>query len=96
MTLQTQPCLFTGRAVCKGNVVITNLIEEMDFLLFEEESGRNRVNGSVAPSLIEKATVLIERVEIFEVRVRSQPVQAANLKVGPLERTPSAFRITDN
>jgi hypothetical protein len=39
---------------------VANFIKEVDFLFFEHESGCYRVNRSIAPSLIEEATVLIQ------------------------------------
>lgn len=49
------------------DVVICDVIEEMDFVLVEEETSRNRMHWSVAPSLVEKSTVLVERLEEIDV-----------------------------
>lgn len=42
------------------------------------------MNRRIAPPLIEETTVLVQRREIVNICVGSQPLQAANLKVRPL------------
>ena len=53
--------------MCEGHVVVGDVVEEVDFFLLQQETGGNRVNGSIAPSLVEKAAVLIQRLEEVDV-----------------------------
>lgn len=80
-----QARLLARRAVRKGHVPVGNVVEEVDVALVEHQAGRDGVHGGVAPALIEEATVLVERLEKVNVLLAAQPVEAANLKVGPLE-----------
>jgi hypothetical protein len=76
--------LLARRAVREGDVIVSNVFKEMYLFLFEEEAGGNRVDWSITPAFVEKSTVLIERFEKVNVRLRSEPVQVADFKVGPL------------
>lgn len=49
------------------NVVVSDVIEEMDFVLVEKETSRNRMHWSITPSLVEKSTVLVEGFEEIDV-----------------------------
>jgi hypothetical protein len=40
-------------------MTISDLIEEMDFILFQHESSGDGVYGGVTPSLVKEATLLI-------------------------------------
>lgn len=84
MTFQLHPLLVAGRAVGERDVVIGDIVEEMHFFLLEEERGGDGVHGSVAPSLVEEAAVAVERVEVVEVGLRSEPVEVADFEVRPL------------
>lgn len=66
-------------------VVVGNLIPEMDLFWLEHDGSSDRVDRRIAPSLVEKSTVLVQGGEVVNVLIRSQPFQAANLKVGPLD-----------
>jgi hypothetical protein len=86
MALQVQPGLLTSRAVGERNVVVRNVVEKVDLLLLEEKTSSNRVDWSIAPSLVEEAAVLIKGIEVVGICLRSEPVQVTNFEVGPLER----------
>lgn len=85
VALQVQPKLLTSRAVGKGDVVVANLVEEMDLLLLQEKSRSDRVDWCIAPTFIEEATSVVERLEVVNVFLGPQPFQTSNLKVGPLQ-----------
>jgi hypothetical protein len=59
VTFQIQPQLISGRAMREWDMVVCDVVEEVDLLLFEEEAGCDGVNWGVAPSLIEKSAILI-------------------------------------
>lgn len=65
-------------------VVVCNVVEEVDFFLFEEKPSTNRMDGRISPTFVEETTVFIEAVEVVGVGLRSKPVEIANFKVGPL------------
>lgn len=85
VAFQIQPRLFTRRAVGEWNVIVSNLVEEVDIRPVEKKSGRNGMNRSIPPSLIEKATIFVERSEVVDIRIGPQPLQTPNFKVGPLD-----------
>lgn len=62
---------------------VTNVIKEVDLLLFGEERGTDRVHGRISPSLIVESTFLVEGIKELHVRLRSPKVKVSNLKVGP-------------
>lgn len=84
MALQVEPGLFTRWAVSERDVVVGDFVEEVDFFLLQEKTGSNRMYRGVTPSLVEKAAVFVERGEVVDICIGSQPLQTANLKVGPL------------
>jgi len=84
VAFEVQSVLLKSWAVGEGNVIIGNIIEEVDFLLLEHECRGDRVNRSIAPALIEEATVLVEVVKIINISRAAKPVQVANFEVGPL------------
>jgi hypothetical protein len=63
---------------------VGNVVEEVNLAPVEHQAGGNGVDGSVAPSLVEEAAVLVQGLEKVNVLLAAQPLQAANLKVGPL------------
>ncbi len=77
--------LLPRRAVGERNMVVGDIVEEVNLLLLEHETSGDRVHRRVTPSLVEETAVLVERLEIVGVRGRSEPVQAADFEVGPLE-----------
>ena len=84
MTFQLHPFVVARGAVGEWDVVVGNVVEEMHFFLLQEQGGGNGVDRSIAPSLIEESTVMVERVEVVEVGFGPQPVEVADFKVGPL------------
>jgi hypothetical protein len=76
--------LLAGGAVGEGNVVVGNVVEEVDFLLLECETGCDGVDGSVTPTLVEETAILVEGLEVVEVGGAAEPVEVADFEVGPL------------
>jgi hypothetical protein len=83
VTTEIQTSLLVSWAVGEGDVVVSNILKEVELLLFKEKTSSNRVHGSITPSLIEETTVLIQRLKEVEVRLAAEPRQATNFKVGP-------------
>jgi hypothetical protein len=67
----------------EGHVVVSNIVEEVDFFLLKQETGGNGVHWSITPSLVKESTILVKGIEIVRISLGSQPVKVANLKVGP-------------
>lgn len=67
MTFQLFPQGVASRAMCEGNVIVCNIVEEMDLILFEHQPCCNGVHRSVAPALIEESAIAVERLEEVEV-----------------------------
>lgn len=65
---------------------VRNFIEEVHLVLVEHKGDRNTMNRSIAPSFIEKATILIQEVEEVKIFLRSEEVQITDFKVRPLQR----------
>jgi hypothetical protein len=63
---------------------VSDVVEEVDFTLVEHETGGNGVDWGISPTLVEETAVLVQRLEIINILLATQPIQAANLKVGPL------------
>jgi hypothetical protein len=76
--------LLVCRAVGKWNMPVGDLVEEVDFILLQHQGCCYRVDGSVAPSFVEEAAILIKMLKVFDVSVGSQPVQIADFEIGPL------------
>lgn len=66
-------------------MVVANFVEEVDLLLLQEKSRGDRVHRSIAPTLVEEATSVVERLKVVNVFLGPQPFQTSNLKVGPLQ-----------
>lgn len=84
MALEFVSQFVPGGAVCEGDVIVGNVVEEMDLFLLEHDSRSNRVDGSITPAFVEEAAVLVEGLKKVQVCLGSKPVQVANFKVGPL------------
>lgn len=91
MAAQVESRLLSGRAVREGDMPVSNVVEELDFALVEHEACRDGVDRRISPALVEETTVLVQRLEIINVLLAAQPIQAANLKVGPLSFLVSHF-----
>lgn len=85
MTTQVKTSLFAGGAVSERNVPICNIIEEVDLLFVKQQTGGDGVHGSIAPTLVEEAAILVKGLEKVNVRLAAKPVKVTNFKVGPLE-----------
>lgn len=82
-TLVLKAVVLTSRAVGEGHVIVRDVVEEVELVLVKHQASSNRVNGSVAPSLVEETTGVVQRGKEVDVCVRAQPVEVADLKVGP-------------
>ena len=67
MALQIQPVPLARWAVCEGDVVVSDVVEEVDFVLGQHQRCGDRVNRSVPPSLVKEAAFLVEKVEVVHV-----------------------------
>ena len=81
MALLVNAHLFLRGTVGKWDVIISNVLEEMDLVIYQGESRSQRVDRSITPALVEEATVPIEYIEKVEVLVGSEPVQISDLEV---------------
>lgn len=81
---EIQTSLLISWAVGEGDVVVSNILEEVELLLLKEKTSSNRVHRSITPSLIEETTVLVQRLKEVEIRLAAEPRQTTNFKVGPL------------
>lgn len=46
--------------MCEGYMVISDIVEEVNLVFFEKETGSDGVDWSITPSLVEETTVLVE------------------------------------
>lgn len=81
---QVESSLLSSGAVCEGDMPVSNVVEEVDFTLVEHEPCSNGVDRRISPTLVEETTVLVQRLKVINVLLAAQPLQTANLKVGPL------------
>ena len=65
------------------NVKISNVLEEMDLVLLQEQGSGDRVDWRIAPSFVEEAAILVQGIEVRGVGFRSPQLQAGDFKVGP-------------
>jgi hypothetical protein len=84
VALQIQAGLLAGWTVSEWDMVVSNVIEEVDFFLLEEKTCGNGMDWSIAPTLIEETSILVELLEVVSVGLGSKPIQIANFEVGPL------------
>lgn len=85
MALVVHSVLFTSRAVGEGNVVVGNVVEEVNLLLFQGQTGCDGVNGGVSPAFVEETAILVESLKVVEVSGAAEPVEVADFEVGPLD-----------
>lgn len=60
MALAIDPGLKPSRAVCEGDMVVGDIVEEMNLVLVEKQAGGDGVDGSIAPTLVEETTIPVE------------------------------------
>lgn len=84
VALEILPDLVASWAVGEGHMIVSDIVEEVDLVLLEHETGGDRMNRSVTPSFVEEAPVLIEGFEEIKVGLGAEPVKVADLEVGPL------------
>jgi hypothetical protein len=70
--------------VGERNVVVGNVVEEMDLIFVQEETGSNRMYWCITPTFIEKSTILVKRFKVVEVGFGSEPIKVSDFEVGPL------------
>lgn len=51
----------------EGYVVVGNIVEEVDLLLLEGQSGGDRMDWSVSPAFVEETTVLIQLFKVINI-----------------------------
>ena len=68
MAFVLQSSVLSCWAMGEGNMVVCNIVEEMNFLLLEEQASSDRVHWSVAPTLIEEAAVAVQSLEKVKIR----------------------------
>lgn len=93
MAAQVESRLLSRGAVCEGDMPVSNVVEEVNLALVEHEACSDGVDWRISPALVEETTVLVQRLEIINVLLAAQPLQAANLKVGPLSFLVSLFLV---
>jgi hypothetical protein len=81
---EVYPRLLPSRAVSKRNVIVGDVVEEVDFVLLQHQTCGNGVHWRISPALVEETAILVQRLEVVNVRLGSEPVQVTDLKVGPL------------
>lgn len=81
MALSLEARLFLVGTVSEWDVIISNVFEEMDLVLSQGKRRSQSVDRSIAPALIEKATVLIEYFEKVKVFVGSEPVEVCDFEI---------------
>lgn len=84
MALVLDSCLLVCWAVCERNVPVAKVLKEVNLLLGQQKTSSNRVDWGITPSLVEEATIVVELLEVVNVGLGAEPVQVADLEVGPL------------
>ena len=84
MAAEVNPGLFARGAVGKGDVVIGNVVEEVNFFLLQEQACGDGVNRRISPSFVEETAILIEGLEEIDVGLGPEPVEVTDFEVGPL------------
>lgn len=81
MALEFQPLLLASWAVGEGNVVVSNVVEEVKLILVEHQASGDGVDRSITPALVEEATVSVKSIKVGEISIGTKPVQVSDLKV---------------
>ena len=74
VTFQLQAQVLSCRAVRKGNVVVSDIVKEVNLILWQHNGSRDRVHRCITPAFVEEATVLVKSIEVVEVLLRAEPV----------------------
>jgi len=69
--------------VCKGDVVVGDVVEEVNFFLLQHEGRGDGVYRRISPTFVEETAGVVERGEVINVGLRAEPVEVSNLKIGP-------------
>jgi len=67
MTFQVQPGLFACRAVRERGMVVSDVVEKVDFVHFQHQRCGDGVNRSVSPPLVKETAFLVEKVEVVRI-----------------------------
>jgi hypothetical protein len=73
----------TLRTMLEGFMFIPNIIKEMNLALIREQSGSNRMNGRISPSLVVETAFRIEVFEKLHVCFASPEIEIADFEIGP-------------
>lgn len=46
--------------MCERDMVVSNVVEKMDFTFVKKETGSNRVNWRIAPPFIEETAIFVK------------------------------------
>jgi len=57
VTSESSSRLLARGTVSEGNMPVRNVVEEVNLALVQHETSRNRVNRSIAPTLVEEAAI---------------------------------------
>jgi hypothetical protein len=71
VALQIQSLFLAGWAVGEWNVIVGDIFEKVNFVFIEKKTGSNRMNWSIAPTLVEESAILVKRFEKVDVGFRS-------------------------
>jgi hypothetical protein len=91
MALQIQSRLLSSGTMRKWHVIISNVVEEVNFLLLEHETCGNGMNWGIAPTFIKKSSILVKRFEIIGISLRTKPIEITDLEIRPLGSNQSKF-----
>lgn len=69
------------------DVIVCDIVEEVNFILLEQKTCSDRVDGSISPSFVEESTLLIQMLKVIEICLGSEPVEIADFEVGPLVKS---------
>ena len=67
MAPELQSQIFPSRAVSEGNVVVSNVVEEVNLIPVQSQACADRMDRGVAPSFIEEPAITVEAVEEVEI-----------------------------
>ena len=83
-TLKIEALLLASGAVSEGNMEVGNIVEEVNLALVKQQTRGDGVDGGITPTFVEETTVLVKGLEEIDVGLATEPLQTADLEVGPL------------